>query len=123
MASERVEPPRVERITELAPNKKLVGSSFRQQAAIVFAFLSGLSADECEAIQAQLQATGKYAFKGSDNKEYVLTKDMVTLTKTERTVFEDRYAPTVIEPSFGIGRIVYSVMEHSYWVCVVFCLR
>lgn len=26
------------------------------------------------------------------------------------------YVPNVIEPSFGIGRIVYSLLEHSYYV-------
>ncbi len=25
------------------------------------------------------------------------------------------YTPNVIEPSFGIGRILYSLLEHSYW--------
>ena len=25
------------------------------------------------------------------------------------------YTPNVIEPSFGIGRILYAVLEHSYW--------
>jgi len=26
------------------------------------------------------------------------------------------YVPAVIEPSFGIGRIIYAILEHSYWV-------
>ena len=25
------------------------------------------------------------------------------------------YTPNVIEPSFGIGRILYSLLEHSFW--------
>jgi glycyl-tRNA synthetase len=25
------------------------------------------------------------------------------------------YVPNVIEPSFGIGRILYSLLEHSFW--------
>jgi glycyl-tRNA synthetase len=25
------------------------------------------------------------------------------------------YTPNVIEPSFGIGRILYSMIEHVYW--------
>lgn len=25
------------------------------------------------------------------------------------------YIPNVIEPSFGIGRILYSMIEHCYW--------
>lgn len=33
-----------------------------------------------------------------------------TLTSTVR-----EFVPNVIEPSFGIGRILYSLLEHSYW--------
>lgn len=25
------------------------------------------------------------------------------------------YTPNVIEPSFGFGRILYALLEHSYW--------
>ena len=25
------------------------------------------------------------------------------------------FVPNVIEPSFGIGRILYSLLEHAYW--------
>jgi len=25
------------------------------------------------------------------------------------------FTPNVIEPSFGIGRILYSLIEHCYW--------
>jgi hypothetical protein len=25
------------------------------------------------------------------------------------------FVPNVIEPSFGIGRILYALLEHSYW--------
>lgn len=29
--------------------------------------------------------------------------------------------PGVIEPSFGLGRIIYSVLEHSFWVREAVC--
>lgn len=35
------------------------------------------------------------------------------LTLPSMTVRE--FVPNVIEPSFGIGRILYSLLEHSYW--------
>lgn len=25
------------------------------------------------------------------------------------------FTPNVVEPSFGIGRILYSLLEHAYW--------
>jgi hypothetical protein len=31
-------------------------------------------------------------------------------------VSEEKYVPSVIEPSFGIGRILYSLLEHSFSV-------
>ena len=27
---------------------------------------------------------------------------------------EEKYVPHVIEPSFGLGRIIYSILEHSF---------
>lgn len=31
-----------------------------------------------------------------------------------KNVMEVKYTPSVIEPSFGIGRVLYGVLEHSY---------
>jgi glycyl-tRNA synthetase len=33
-----------------------------------------------------------------------------------RNVQEEKYTPSVIEPSFGIGRIVYCIFEHCFRV-------
>ena len=44
-----------------------------------------------------------------------LTKDLAKFEKETKTVTMREYIPNVIEPSFGIGRILYSLMEHSYW--------
>ena len=33
---------------------------------------------------------------------------------TSLQVFERKFTPSVIEPSFGIGRIIYCVLEHVY---------
>jgi glycyl-tRNA synthetase len=27
----------------------------------------------------------------------------------------EEFTPNVIEPSFGLGRILYALLEHSYW--------
>lgn len=35
-------------------------------------------------------------------------------TKTRKVVQEVKYMPSVIEPSFGIGRVLYSLLEHSF---------
>jgi glycyl-tRNA synthetase len=39
----------------------------------------------------------------------------VTIEKTQNKVTGKHITPGVIEPSFGIGRILYSILEHSYY--------
>ena len=38
------------------------------------------------------------------------------MERFEQNVHEEKFFPSVIEPSFGIGRIVYCVMEHCFKV-------
>ncbi|QCT69618.1 hypothetical protein E1952_14925 [Staphylococcus aureus] len=40
---------------------------------------------------------------------------IVKFEKQKKTITFREFVPNVIEPSFGIGRILYSLMEHSYW--------
>jgi glycyl-tRNA synthetase len=51
----------------------------------------------------------------SDGKEYKITKDMVTIEMKKEVINVVEYTPNVIEPSFGIGRIIYTLLEHSYY--------
>ena len=44
------------------------------------------------------------------------TRDMLHFVKGSKKVSGRNYHPQVIEPSYGIGRIMYSVLEHCYWV-------
>ena len=46
---------------------------------------------------------------------FTVTKDMVKFKKTKKTIEEEKFLPSVIEPSFGIGRILYALLEHSFF--------
>jgi glycyl-tRNA synthetase (class II) len=39
----------------------------------------------------------------------------VSYSKVKKMVHEEKYMPSVIEPSFGIGRVLYSLLEHSFF--------
>jgi len=52
-----------------------------------------------------------------DNQIFDITSDMATVKRFEKKVFVEEFTPSVIEPSFGIGRIMYAVFEHK------FCIR
>lgn len=48
------------------------------------------------------------------DKEFVLTDKHISFKDEQRTQMEEKYVPHVIEPSFGIGRIIYCIFEHCF---------
>ena len=48
--------------------------------------------------------------------EFKVSQQHVTFERETRHVVEEKYTPSVIEPSFGIGRIVYCIFEHCFKV-------
>ncbi len=43
-----------------------------------------------------------------------ITPSELKIEKVEKTLYVEKYVPNVIEPSFGIGRILYSIFEHNF---------
>ena len=56
-----------------------------------------------------VESTGKAMVAG-----FEITSDLVSFKTEKKTIVETKYTPSVIEPSYGIGRILYSVLEHSF---------
>ena len=46
---------------------------------------------------------------------HTLRPEMVKIEKVTKTISGRNYTPSVIEPSFGIGRILYCVFEHTFY--------
>ncbi len=51
----------------------------------------------------------------SPSQTFTLTADMVKITVAQEKISSRKYVPSVIEPSFGIGRILYALIEHAFW--------
>ncbi|ETN40571.1 glycine-tRNA ligase [Cyphellophora europaea CBS 101466] len=98
-------------------NKKKLGPKFRKDAKAVENAVDALSQELREKLSLELQKDGKITIDtpniGSGKTE--LEKDLITIEKRKRTEHTREYTPNVIEPSFGIGRILYSLMEHVFW--------
>jgi len=48
------------------------------------------------------------------DKSHELSKDLLSFERKEEHHLEEKFVPGVIEPAFGIGRIVYCVLEHCF---------
>nr|XP_047918383.1 glycine--tRNA ligase [Anser cygnoides] len=62
----------------------------------------------------QLSLNEKEFTVETEGKTFTLTKDMVTVKRFQKTLHVEEIIPNVIEPSFGIGRIMYTVFEHTF---------
>ena len=103
-------PVTVESVTA-EPNRKAIGLTFKKEQKEVCAALEELGKDDAQlkAFETQMTATGTATFKG-----FALTKDMVNWKRTTKQVQVVKFVPSVIEPSFGIGRILHALLEHSF---------
>eukprot|EP01057_Protomagalhaensia_wolfi_P003770 Protomagalhaensia_wolfi_Nauph_80__3769@NODE_3811_length_704_cov_4_345865_g3008_i0_p1_GENE_NODE_3811_length_704_cov_4_345865_g3008_i0NODE_3811_length_704_cov_4_345865_g3008_i0_p1_ORF_typecomplete_len201_score51_25HGTP_anticodon/PF03129_20/1_2e17tRNAsynt_2b/PF00587_25/0_053_NODE_3811_length_704_cov_4_345865_g3008_i0100702 len=62
-----------------------------------------------------MTATGKCSIKSkTSDKVFEFNPNTLSFKETEITIRDEWYVPNVIEPSFGIGRIMYALWEHSF---------
>ena len=109
VASERLpEPILVEKLL-VEPLRKKIGPKFKTNQKEVIAALEGLDEVGIEDLQKQLETSGVATVQG-----FEITADMVSIKLEKKNVHEVKYAPSVIEPSFGLGRIIYALLEHSF---------
>jgi len=96
-------------------NKGLLGKTFKKAQELISNYITLACTDDTKAreIKSKLESTGSVDLEISAEK-YTVTKDMVQITEVEEKVSGQSITPHVIEPSFGLGRIIYSILEHSY---------
>ena len=118
IAAEKLDEPIVEEYAKITLNKGKMGKLFRKDAPAVVAALEGLSKDQAMAFEQTLAESedGKASLELADGRTVEVERDMVSWELDIRHIWEDKYTPSVIEPSFGIGRIVYAVLEHCFSV-------
>ncbi|KAG7191825.1 Glycine--tRNA ligase 1, mitochondrial [Scheffersomyces spartinae] len=96
--------------------KKKFGPKFRKDAGAVEKWLLTRTQCELEDLATELKDNGKITFsvEGVEGK-IELDTEFVNIEKKSKSVHIREFTPNVIEPSFGIGRIIYSIFEHQFW--------
>ncbi len=114
---QKVDKPIITELFEIELVRKKFGPKFRKQAPIVENYLLDLDQAKLESFGNDLKSNGKISFKVDGIDETIeLDKEFISIEKKTKVEHNREYTPNVIEPSFGIGRILYSIFEHRYWV-------
>ncbi|KAI4283311.1 MAG: hypothetical protein L6R35_005212 [Caloplaca aegaea] len=112
----RSEPLKIEE-WQIDVDKKKFGPKFKKDGKTVEAAIEGLSQDMRGKMSLELTETGKIQVDvpGVGNGKVDVDKDLIKIEKRTRIEHTREYTPNVIEPAFGIGRILYTLLEHVYW--------
>ncbi len=112
----RSEPLRIEE-WQVDIDKKKFGPMFKKDGKTVEAAIEALTQEMRENLSLDLHKNGEIQVEvpGVGNGQVKLDKDLINIEKRTRVENTREYTPNVIEPSFGIGRIFYSLIEHIYW--------
>ncbi|MDK2790221.1 MAG: glycyl-tRNA synthetase [Methanothermococcus sp.] len=106
------EPKEVE-VYEVELNYKVVGRIFKKDAKLIEEALKNMENDEMEELVNSLNKDGKYILKVGE-KEFEILNDYLKINKVKKKISGEKVLPHVIEPSHGIDRITYCLIEHSF---------
>jgi glycyl-tRNA synthetase len=106
-AFNRFDTPKTVEKVAVVPNPAKLGPKFKGQAKAIALALSALDGNGKEGAE--------FLDLKIDGKDVRVEKDGFTVKKVTETVNGEWFTPHVIEPSYGIDRILYSVLEHAYF--------
>ncbi|KAF3042154.1 Glycine--tRNA ligase 1, mitochondrial [Didymella heteroderae] len=97
--------------------KKKFGPKFKKDGKTVENAIEALTQDLREKLSLDLEKEGKIVIDvpGVGDGKVEVPQELIKIEKRTRVEHVREYTPNVIEPSFGIGRIVYALCEHTYW--------
>ncbi|QCJ46866.1 glycine--tRNA ligase [Haloprofundus sp. MHR1] len=101
------EPKTVERAV-VDPDMSTLGPEFGGAAADIADALRDLAARDPDAFD------GDEVTVEADGEEYTVSTEVADFRVEEQTESGEHITPHVVEPSFGVGRTVYTVLEHAY---------
>ena len=101
-------------------NKQVLGKAFKKDQKFVIDALTSLDETTAAKIEKDFEESGETVLEnvqGIDGGKATVAKDMVIeMKKKTKKVSGRNFTPSVIEPSFGIGRIMYCLFEHAFYV-------
>uniref|UniRef100_A0A8C5SFC0 Glycine--tRNA ligase n=1 Tax=Laticauda laticaudata TaxID=8630 RepID=A0A8C5SFC0_LATLA len=115
VAEKLLKEPRIANMVQFEANKGAIGKAYKKDAKLVLEYLA--TCDECyiSEMETQLSEKGEFTIK-TEGKTFQVTKDMVNVKRFQKTLHVEEIVPNVIEPSFGLGRIMYTIFEHTFHI-------
>ncbi|XP_068963250.1 glycine--tRNA ligase-like [Petaurus breviceps papuanus] len=102
-------------VVQFESNKATIGRAYKKDARLVLDYLAACDEAYITEMESLLNEKGEFTIE-TEGKTFQVTKDMVSVQRFQKTLHVEEIVPNVIEPSFGLGRIMYTVFEHTFRV-------
>ena len=106
-------PIKIERFCLTKKSLAAIGKHFKKDAKLVTASLSEMSADALKALKATAEAKGVCSLE-VEGQSFEISNELLQVESITETQHVEVFTPNVIEPSFGIDRILTAIYEHTF---------
>lgn len=113
IAQRRLAEPRKVFTVQCHPQKQAIGQKYKGDSQILMNYLYNLTEEQIDQLEKRVESESAVKISSND-KEFEVTKDLYVVKREEKTLHVEDIVPNVIEPSFGIGRIMYCLFEHTF---------
>jgi glycyl-tRNA synthetase len=102
-AQRKYDEPKTVEIKKIVPKMDVLGPLFKDKAGKIKAILEKIEVKESKNISVTV-----------DGKEIKIPEKCYEIVQSKEKITGEKFVPHVIEPSYGIDRILYFVLEHNY---------
>ena len=102
-ALKKYDKPKTVEVKKIVPNMGVMGPLFKGKAGKIKDALEKMEVKDTKNISVTV-----------DGEKIKIPEKCYKIVETKEKVSGDKFVPHVIEPSYGIDRILYCVLEHSY---------
>ena len=104
--------PKLVKKTVIKPDLKKFGPAFKGDSPKIKTYIENLSEDEVSQIKSAIESDGKFTLELDGS--YEILEEHLIFEDIEEEIKGEKIVPHVIEPSFGIDRILYCTLLHSF---------
>ncbi len=105
-AFRRYDEPQTQRVTRIEPDMGTLGPTFKKDA--------GTIAEKLKNLDPETIPNDEPLTLTLNNETIEIPPDAYEIIDEEQTVHGETFLPHVIEPSYGIDRILYAILEHAW---------
>ena len=102
-AQRKYDEPKMVETKKIIPKMDMLGPLFKDKAGKIKAILEKMEVKESKNISVTI-----------DGKTIEIPEKCYEIVQTKEKITGEKFVPHVIEPSYGIDRILYYVLEHNY---------